>query len=291
MEKKVGIVLVNYNGRAYIRDCMDSLLRQTYKNVEILFWDNASADGSVAFVKENYPNIHIEESRINYGFAGANNRAAKLLLKTGADYILLLNVDTEADSRLIERLLEKADERTVTTARIYMSREGRDIWYAGGQLQLDKGKSEHCLVGGRDAVKVSFISGCCMMIHRDIIMRCGLFDPAYYLYYEDTDLCMRWYLHHIDMCYVPQAELWHKVGGSSGGIKNPMKEYYMVRNRLYFIHKYWQVMKKNALSILLELVREEWDSLLENNWRIRKARYLAYLDFIRSKRGKANHQF
>lgn len=290
MNRKVGIVLVNYNGQIFIKDCIDSLLSQTHQNIEILLWDNDSEDNSVEFVKENYPNICLIESRENYGFAKANNLAVKRLLKMGVDYVLLLNVDTVADAYLIEYLLEKADSKTVTTAQIYMDRRGKSTWYAGGELQLKTGKSEHLQLKTKDATKVNFISGCCMMIHKDIIRKCGLFDPDYYLYYEDTDLCMRWYLNHINMYYIPKAKLWHKVGGSSGGIKNPLKEYYLVRNRLYFINKFQQLVKENEYMVISAIIKEELTFFSENECKMKKAVCLGVVDYLIKKKGKISHK-
>ena len=253
MQKRVGVVLVNYNGEPYICDCIDSLLAQTYNNLEILFWDNHSEDTSTEIIKKMYPQVHLVESQNNYGFAKANNLAVKQLLKLGVEYLLLLNVDTVADPFLVEHLLERADDSTVTTAQISMGRHGENIWYSGGELLFDCGKTKHFSEKNRKEDRpVTFISGCCMMIHRDIIKKCGLFDNNYYMYYEDTDLCMRWYLKGIRMYYIPTARLWHKVGGSIGGVISPLKEYYMTRNRLYFVNKYRRYKKVNVFKVLCE---------------------------------------
>ena len=91
---RVGIVLVNYNGELFIVDCVNSLLDQTYKDIEIIIWDNNSQDDSVRIIKQNYPSIRLIENKQNDGFARANNLAVKELLKGDAEYILLLNVDT-----------------------------------------------------------------------------------------------------------------------------------------------------------------------------------------------------
>lgn len=293
MLEKVGIVLVNYNGRKYIVDCINSLLNQTYKNITILFWDNHSNDDSAKIVKQMYPQIHLIESKYNYGFAKANNLAVKKIfqLETGLEYVLLLNVDTLADQFLIERLLSKADANTVTTARIYMGRHGTKDWYAGGELRLDIGQSRHLLIRNCTVAKqVSFISGCCMMIHKDIIKKYGLFDSAYYMYCEDTDLCMRWFLNDVRMYYVPQAKLWHKVGGSIGGIKNPIKKYYMVRNNLYFGKKYKDYIKANLLRMLCAVIKEEIKDVWESDYRMVRAAWLGILDFGLKKMGKIKHK-
>lgn len=290
MKDKVGIILVNYNGEEYIENCIDSLLAQTYKNVDILFWDNASEDSSVKLVKEHYPDVYLVESKYNYGFAKANNMAVKKLLKMGAEYVLLLNVDTVADPFLIEYLLEKADDHRITTAQISTDKSKTKIWYAGGELQLDKGSAKHIQLKAPSNVRVTFISGCCMMIHRKLIERYGLFDEKYYLYYEDVDLCMRWYLNHVEMCYVPKAKLWHKVGASSGGIRNPVKEYYITRNRLYFIHKYCQVMRKNTIKIGYSVMKDGAECIRTGNSAMVKAWFLGIVDYLLQKTGKLAHK-
>ena len=78
---RVGIVLVNYNGELFIVDCVNSLLDQTYKDIEIIIWDNNSQDDSVRIIKQNYPSIRLIENKQNDGFARANNLAVKELLK------------------------------------------------------------------------------------------------------------------------------------------------------------------------------------------------------------------
>lgn len=290
MQKRVGIVLVNYNGEKYIVDCIDSLIGQTYKNIEILFWDNHSDDASVKVVKQMYPQIHLVESQYNYGFAKANNLAIKKILKRGVEYVLLLNVDTTADPHLVEYLLEKADAGTVTTAQICTGLHGEKIWYAGGELQFDIGKSRHLRIKrGNGAIRVTFISGCCMMIHRDIIKKYGLFDTNYYLYYEDTDLCMRWYLNDVHMYYVPDAKLWHRIGGSSGGIRNPLKEYYMTRNRLFFVKKYREYLKTNTLRVLWMIIKDKVLCPLEYDLRMLKAACFGIVDYYMGKMDKLEH--
>ena len=154
---RVGIVLVNYNAEAFIVDCVNSLLDQTYKDIEIIIWDNNSQDDSVRIIKQNYPSIRLVENKQNDGFAKANNLAVKELLKGDAEYILLLNVDTVSDRFLVENLLEKADQNTVTTGQISMDRQNRFIWYGGGELQFDKGKSIHINMQVKNEKKMNLL--------------------------------------------------------------------------------------------------------------------------------------
>ena len=291
MSGKVGIVLINYNGEKYIADCLNSLQAQTYNNFEILFWDNHSSDASIEIVKRLYTQVHLVESQYNYGFAKANNLAVKQMLKMGAEYILLLNVDTVADSFLVERLLEKADANTVTTARIGMGKNGGANWYAGGELQFDIGNARHLYIKNyKKETPVSFISGCCMMIHKDIIKKYGLFNAEYYLYYEDTDLCMRWYLEGVRMLYIPSVKVWHKVGGSTGGYKSPLKEYYLIRNRLYFVNRYRKYIKANTKDVLCNIIKNKIVWPTEYNGKMIRAACYGILDYYMGKMGKIDHK-
>ncbi len=287
---RVGIVLINYNGEQFISDCVNSLLDQTYKNIEILIWDNHSQDNSVRVIKQNYPFIKLIENKDNDGFSRANNLAVKELLKGDCEYILLLNVDTVSDPFLIENLLEKADENTVTTGQISMDRQNRIIWYGGGELQFDKGKSVHLNMQVKHEKKVTFICGCCMMIHRNIIKKYGLFDPAYYLYYEDTDLCMRWYLQGVNMYYIPKAKLWHKVGGSLGEGRNPLEEYYMMRNRLMYADKFKKYVKVRKTELIASIWRSLMTELRKGEFNILKAQFWGILDYCFKKTGRLKHR-
>lgn len=287
---RVGIVLVNYNGELFIVDCVNSLLNQTYKDIEIIIWDNNSQDDSVRIIKQNYPSIRLIENKQNDGFARANNLAVKELLKGDAEYILLLNVDTVSDRFLIENLLEKADENTVTTGQISMDRENRLIWYGGGELQFDKGKSIHINMQVKNEKKVSFICGCCMMIHREIIKKYGLFDSKYYLYYEDTDLCMRWYLQGVEMYYIPKAKLWHKVGGSLGGGTNPIGEYYRMRNRLLYTQKFKKYVRVNRTELSVSVWKALEMELLKGEFQILKAQLWGIVDYCLKRTGKLEHK-
>ncbi len=290
--EKVGVVLINYNGEAYLCDCVESLLAQTYDNLEILVWDNHSNDASKEMIKKKYPQVYLVACKYNYGFAKANNLAVKQLLKQGVEYLLLLNTDTVADAFLVERLLEKADSNTVTTAQISMGRHGEYIWYAGGELLFDQGNARH--FSDRNLKKdreVTFISGCCMMVHKDIIKKYGLFDDNYYMYYEDTDLCMRWHLNGIHMYCISEAKLWHKIGGSSGGIVNPLKEYYMTRNRLYFIHKYRRYIKTDIFKVLCETIGKIMMHSETYDIRMIRAVCLGIADYAMKKMGRSSPGF
>ena len=99
----VSIIIVNYNGKRWLKACFDSLYRQTYKNFEIIFVDNASKDNSVEFVKENYKKVKVIVNKDNLGFASGNNAGLK---EAKGDFVLILNNDTWVKEDLLEKLLQ-----------------------------------------------------------------------------------------------------------------------------------------------------------------------------------------
>ncbi len=285
---KVTVIIVNYNGKKYLKKCIESIQQQTYRNHSVLIVDNGSDDDSVNYLSRQYPQIELIVCEENKGFAAGNNLGIMHAIRQGTEYVLLLNVDTVPEANMIERLIDKADESTVTVPRIYSDKRMIKIWYAGGELDYVNGKSYHCCEAGANGVKiVGFACGCCVLIHKDIILRNGMFDEKYFLYFEDTDLSFRWMQSGVKIKYVPEAKMWHKIGASGG--KNGMwiKSYYMARNRLYFVKKYQSSIQKNvhqvALEILINYVLKEHDKVK------RKYVWCGILDFYKGKMSKFNH--
>lgn len=253
MEKKVSIILVNYNGKEYNAKCIDSILksRDNYDGQiirkQIIIVDNASSDNSVAVLKEKYYMEGQESARIefilleqNFGFAAANNRGIERAEQWGADYVLLLNNDTEIEPEMIQCLLECADRhpQSVISPKIYYSDDRRRIWSAGGSLsrvikkirhdglnQIDKGQFEK-------ERKIEFATGCCLLIPRTVLALAGNLDERFFLYYEDVEYSLRLQKLNVSIYYCPKAQMYHKVGASSKGTKSSLCDYYISRNWL-----------------------------------------------------------
>ena len=258
---RVAIVLVNYNGKKYLNDFMKSVYGQSYSNISIVLVDNASEDGSVQWVEASYPAVQIIRMEQNEGFGHGCNVGIDYAMSEGADYILLLNTDTVLEINLIEKLIGNIDNNTVVTATIYCGdKEDKKLWYAGGKINYETAKVDQLLYvnGENETYEVDFISGCCMMFHRNIIEQIGGFDTRFYLYYEDVDFCVRLKQHGIKMKYITTTSLWHKVGGSSlgGNEMSCSTQYYVTRNRLLFAEKYSQYFAKGNLEIPKKILQE-----------------------------------
>mgnify|MGYP001117785263 CR=1 FL=1 len=217
-DPKVSVIVLNHNGKKYLKTCLGSLTRSTYRDFETIFVDNASVDGSVKFVKENFPKVKILQNADDLGYAEGNNLAAKLAL---GKYIAFLSNDTEVETTWLEELvktLESHPDTGVCGGKIYFY-HNRNVLNSTGGL---------CDVFGyamdRDIYKVEtrrferqedvfWVSGSSIMIKREVFEKLGGFDSKFEYYVEDVDICWRAMLLGFRVTYVPRAIVYHVHGG------------------------------------------------------------------------------
>lgn len=241
---KVAIVVVNYRQPELTIDCIKSLKKMKNTNWFAVIVDNDSQDGSYERLCEDCKDCEVViQSGKNNGFASGCNIGIRYALEHDAEYVMLLNNDTVVDVNLLDRLLEVSNNTTVTVPKMYYYDRPNTLWYAGGYIDMVKGTSFHY---GENEVddgqfdephEVSFATGCCMLIPKSVLNTVPLMDEAYFLYFEDVDYSLLLKQHGIRILYCPEAKLWHKVSVSTG--KNTkLMEYYINRNRMYFLKKY-----------------------------------------------------
>ena len=242
MELKQGIkvyfIIVNYNGIDDTIECINSIKKAQFNNdtdVNIIVVDNNSSEDKtqlISFCKTN--KVMLLELENNYGFGYANNAGAILAEKHGADYLILLNNDTVIKENFFLILKENIRDDAILSPLIYYYGSNDKIWYGGGCVSKIKGTSIHY---DKYRKENTFATGCCLIIPIDIYNRYGLFDEKYFMYYEDTDLSIKWIEEDISIIVIPDLIIWHKVGSSSNKVSG-LKEYYLNRNRLYMINKH-----------------------------------------------------
>ena len=240
----VSIVLVSYNSKYFLKDCLDSLQNQDYKNIRIIVVDNNSPDDSNELIERSYPQVVLLKESVNHGFGGACNIGAKYALSHDSDYVLFINTDTISDSNLISELVKYANPSAVTTCFTYNGKNNLNPWYSGGRLNRTNLCSEQTLYPYspvHEPIEVSFISGCCMMIHKDVFDKVGFFDPDYFMYYEDSEYCARMLQKGVKLLYIQSTRLFHYEGGSQREHhleRNRLATYYWTRNRLLLACKH-----------------------------------------------------
>lgn len=249
MAPKVSIIILNYNGKEDTLECLDSVSGLDYPNYEIIVVDNGSTDGSMEAVKSEFPRVSIIANKENLGFTGGNNIGIARALAAGAAYILLLNNDTAIDKPALRLLVEAMDKDAkmglIGPAIFYWGSKER-LWSSGTLIDWSRfvWARPASAGGGLDkAYEVDAISGCAMMFRAGALRECGLFDERFFLYGEDTDICLRIKQKGFGVFCLPRAMVWHKVGKTISGSDSPGYVYYTTRNRFYLVKKhasFWQ---------------------------------------------------
>lgn len=241
--KKIGIILVNYNGLDDTIECINSINKSDYDNYEIIVIDNNSRED--ATILSNYNHVIYKKLQDNVGFGVANNIGADMAVKNNCELIMCLNNDTVILPDTLQKLSKHTNNSTITTGAIYYYYDKGKLWYGGGKVSKIKGIFRHEKYKG--SRKVSFISGCCIMLTADCFKKIGLFDAAYFMYYEDSDFSIKAIRNGYTLLYVYEARVYHKVGKSSRKISG-LKDYYLTRNRLYILKKYHYFFKNTAFA-------------------------------------------
>jgi GT2 family glycosyltransferase len=243
---KVGVVILNYNGRLLSETCLSSVVDSPYPNKDLILVDNGSTDGSVGYLRGLCPDLLILETSENLGVAGGRNRGFREAIRRGADYVLSLDNDTRIVSNLIDELVAVAESDPrigIVGPKTYADGSGR-IQCAGGRVtytqnvcsQRGRGEIDH---GQYDRIEdVDYFPGFGFMARREVFEKLNFIDESFYGYgHEDTDFCIRAARLGYRVVYVPDALLWHRGSATIGGY-SPRKKYLEAVNSVYFVRKY-----------------------------------------------------
>jgi len=240
----VSVIVVNWNGKKYLADCLQSLRAQTFSDYEVILVDNGSTDGSVEWIQENFPGwVRVLRNARNEGFSGGNNRGIRAAL---GKYIVLLNNDAQADSLCLEELVKVAEENPragMLACKIYLQGGSKIIDNVGHLIYRDglnrgRGRLEADLGQYEKIEEVFFPSGCAALYRREMLDEVGLFDEDFFAYGDDTDLGLKGRLAGWKCLYVPKAVVHHRYSQSSGAY-SALKAFYVERNRVWIAVKYF----------------------------------------------------
>jgi len=240
----VSVIIVNWNGKHLLEDCLGSLMAQTWSEREVILVDNGSSDGSVEYVTERYPEVRVVRLGKNRGFAGGNNAGMGL---ASGKYVALINNDTKADPEWLSRLVETAEASSPSTgmwaSKILVYDRPTIIDNVGLLLYRDglgRGKGRGEDDNGRFdlAGEAFFPSGCAAMYRLTMIREIGMFDDEFFAYADDVDLGLRARLSGWGCRYVPTARVYHKYSASSSAY-SPFKAFLVERNRIWVLMKYF----------------------------------------------------
>jgi GT2 family glycosyltransferase len=236
----VSIIIPNWNGKRYLRDCLEAIRAQTYGNFEVLLVDNASSDSSIDFVKTSFPEIRVIALPQNRGFSGAANEGIK---KAKGELVALLNNDAFPEKNWLKAMVEgiqEAPDIGVCASKILRMTEESRIETAGDDytrfgVACKRGWNQM----GHHFERTEFVFAACaaaVLYRKNMLEEIGDFDEDLFFSYEDVDLSFRAQLANYRCRYVPEAVVYHLGGGTLKG-RSPMGRYYGHRNLEFVFFK------------------------------------------------------
>jgi len=249
-KSKINIIIINWNEEKHTLECIKSLKNMISFNFEIetVLVDNGSEKDSFQRLKNKISkDVKIIRSEKNLGFTGGNNLGIKYALDKKSQYILLLNNDTIVEKDFLKKIIESLEQDKnigIIGPKINYLENKKLIWCIGGKLNSRTGNNKLLWnkyldkYNKEQLVDVGYVSGCAMCVRSEIFRKIGLLDDNYFLYNEESDFCLRAkrILNIRTVCRL-DAKIYHKISLSSGKISG-LTEYYLIRNRLYFVKKH-----------------------------------------------------
>ena len=253
----VWVVVLNHREAGDTLRCLDALGRVRYRPLTRLVVDNASGPGEVAWLRS--VGATVVESGGNLGYAGGNNVGIRIALEGGAKAVWLVNPDAYTPSSSLRRLvraLRRHPEVGIVGPRILeagsatprvQSDGGRIVWEAGGRSELIGRGQEPGRGGGLRYV--DFVPGAAMLVRRRVLDDIGLLPEEYFLYFEETEFCLRATAAGWKVAVETGARVVHRFA-SADGLPTEVLLYYFVRNRLLFGQRHTQVPFEGLLADL-----------------------------------------
>lgn len=264
----VSVVVVSWNALAIVQQCLPSVVQSSYPNLEIIFADNASTDGSSEWVIDNHPEVKIVRHPENWAFCKGNNEAVK---HATGKYVVLLNNDVEVSRDWLEPLVDLMEreqsvgavqpkllshsDRTrfeyAGAAGGYLDKNGYP--FARGRLffTLEEDKGQYS-----DPIDIFWAAGAAIMIRTDLYANLGGLDERLFMHMEEIDFCWRLMRHGHRVVCNPASTVYH-IGGASLAKGSPRKVYLNYRNNLLVLYKN---MPQHAWTGLL-VRRVFWDGV------------------------------
>jgi len=256
--KLVSIVVITRNRRRDLTGCLKSLLKQSYRPLEIVVVDNASDSDQTKWVSKHFPKVKAIRSDVNLGGAGGRNLGTKYVI---GDYVLFVDDDAVADSHMVNELVKSLAHKKVgiVQPKIYDKDKARTFQGLGHGVNMLTGKVYGIAIREIDHGQYPCdfeipMAGCCWMVKREVLTAIGGYDEDYFIPYEDTDFSMRASKAGFKIVLSAHAKVWHqgpKVTAQHPrlqwlGITTPDKAYRLTRNKIIFMTKF-----ANPINLLI----------------------------------------
>jgi N-acetylglucosaminyl-diphospho-decaprenol L-rhamnosyltransferase len=302
-DPELSVVILNWNVRDLLRDCLRSLGQAASGPLEIIVVDAASADGSAEMVRREFPAARLIASTENLGYSRGNNLG---LAAARGRWLLVLNPDTRADAGALASLLAYAaanlqagilgpqllnpDDTPQSSRRRFptlLTAFFESTWLAplAPPALLDRYYARDLPAGA--PAEVDWVTGACLLIRREVYEQIGGFDEGFFMYSEEMDYCRRAQAAGWRVAHVPQARVYHYEGKSSEQAV-PERHIRFQRSKIRYFRKYHGPLAALTLRLFLlasyaeQLGLEAVKGLLGHKRELRRARVQAYWQVLRS---------
>lgn len=244
----VSVLILNHNGKAFLKDCFESVLAADYPNQEVILIDNASTDDSVAYTKSNFPDVKVFETGTNGGYSLAYNLSFD---EAKGKYLVLLNNDVTVEPDWLDHLVQRAEDNPQIGAlqpKLVSMLDPNDFEYAGASggymdqygfpflrgrvfnnLEKDEGQYD-------DEANVLWTSGAAMFVRAEALQHTGGLDESFVHHMEEIDLCWRLNLVGYELKVIPSSKIYH-YGGATITPDSYIKIYWNHRNSIFMLIK------------------------------------------------------
>ena len=239
MTLSASVIIPNWNGLAHLPGCLAALQAQTHPALEIIVVDNASTDGSAAWLRREHPAVRLLVLASNQGFAGACNAGIRV---ASGDFVVLLNNDTEAAPEWLCEMaatLDRHPQAGIIASKLLLF-DRRDTLHSAGDVFYTDGTPANRGVWRKDGPEYSreenvfSACGAAAGYRRAMLDEIGLLDEDFFFSCEDVDLAWRAQLAGWQCIYAPRAVVYHKLSATGGG---PTASFHDGRNYIYLLVK------------------------------------------------------
>lgn len=254
MNKRIAIILINWNSLETTCDCINSLKQVHYKDFDIIVVDNASEDHSADKLEALYPDIKLIKSPVNTGFTGGNNIGFRYSIDHGYEFSFMQNNDTFVEPDYLKPLVDYMDlhpEAGVVQPRIFYNHDRNLIWDGGSYINRFLGHTYTKGVGRPSSQaynfekEVDWITGCAFFVRNSILQQTGLLADNMFMNWEDVDLSFRIKKLGYQLAYIPSSVIYHIASSSlksqtkgKEGFLSPAAHYRNIRNRIWIMKRY-----------------------------------------------------
>lgn len=243
---------------------MESLQAQSFTDFAVIVVDNGSSDGSIELIEKDFPDVQIVKLSENQGFAGGVNRGIEVAIEDGAEFVALFNNDATADPAWLGSLVKTAGEnpdagivtgKLLLTDKITLDTTGDQysIWgwpFPRGRNEKDSGQYDH-------KPEVLGATGGASLYRISMLRQIGLFDEAFFAYFEDVDISLRAQLAGWKVLYEPNAIAYHRLSATSNKMRVGFTRYHTAKNFILLYNKnmpgwlFWKYLPRYLTSLLL----------------------------------------